>query len=261
MADATAWLRHWLQWLYTRLATSLSDAPPGLAFTGVLGLAAAVYGLYQYQTGDRRTPARTGLQARPAGPVQSSQTLHAKDGASTSSALQAARPAVTLQPPASQRMQAQLAGIRKITISAPGVLLEEWLPHELQEGASLRPEAVQVVADMASRAAVYILAHVSDDIGEATVRGALDAGGLVGTQWGQIPPHRLLFCATLGGKESIVRQLEPELHIDGHEHTIQGLHRFMPQLLLIQPPGQSSSVSGLKNVGFAVSLIAAFDAP
>lgn len=27
------------------------DAPPGLAFTGVLGLAAAVYGLYQYQTG------------------------------------------------------------------------------------------------------------------------------------------------------------------------------------------------------------------
>lgn len=46
--------------------------------------------------------------------------------------LQAARPAVTLQPPVSQRMQAQLAGIRKITISAPGVLLEEWLPHELQ---------------------------------------------------------------------------------------------------------------------------------
>lgn len=89
-----------------------------------------------------------------------------------------------------------------------------------QEGASLRPEAAQVVADMARCSAVYVLAHVSDDIGEATVRGALEAGGLVGAQQGQVPPHRLLFCSTLEGKESIVRQLEPELHIDGHQLTV-----------------------------------------
>lgn len=34
-------------------------------------------------------------------------------------------------------------------------------------------------------------------------------------------PARLLFCGTLLGKVSIVRQLEPELHIDGHPQTVR----------------------------------------
>ena len=42
----------------------------------------------------------------------------------------------------SSKLQAQLAGISKITISAPGVLLEEWLPHELE--VSLRRVACAV---------------------------------------------------------------------------------------------------------------------
>ena len=37
---------------------------------------------------------------------------------------------------------------------------------------------------------------------------------------GQVPAHRVLFCSTLEGKVSIVRQLEPELHIDGHHQTV-----------------------------------------
>ena len=36
----------------------------------------------------------------------------------------------------------------------------------------------------------------------------------------QIPAHRVLFCSTLEGKTSIVRQLEPDLHVDGHPHTV-----------------------------------------
>ena len=35
-----------------------------------------------------------------------------------------------------------------------------------------------------------------------------------------MPAHRLLFCSTLEGKVSIVRQLEPELHIDGDSGTV-----------------------------------------
>ena len=44
---------------------------------------------------------------------------------------------------------------------------------------------------------------------------------MLGVRAGQIPAHRVLFCSTLEGKTSIVRQLEPELHVDGHPHTVR----------------------------------------
>ena len=46
------------------------------------------------------------------------------------------------------------------------------------------------------------------------------AGGLVGSEAGQIAPHKVLCCSTLEGKISIARQLEPGLHIDGHPATV-----------------------------------------
>ena len=74
--------------------------------------------------------------------------------------------------------------------------------------------------ELIKNANVFLVTHVIDDVGEATVRGALEDVGLVGTSEGQIKPHRLVFCSTLEGKVSIVRQLEPELHIDGHPSTV-----------------------------------------
>eukprot|EP00884_Botryococcus_braunii_P016383 jgi/Botrbrau1/3428/Bobra.139_1s0008.1 len=101
---------------------------------------------------------------------------------------------------------------------------------------------------------IYLIAHVMDDLGEATVRGALEAGGVTGNGAGQIPPHRLITCSTLEGKVSIVRQLEPELHIDGHHQTIEDLKRFMPQLLHIRQEGSQPAGQGAHNVGSALSL-------
>jgi hypothetical protein len=49
-----------------------------------------------------------------------------------------------------------------------------------QDGATLRPDAAAVAAELAAAARVYVVAHVCDDVGEATVRGALEAGGLLG---------------------------------------------------------------------------------
>lgn len=57
-------------------------------------------------------------------------------------------------------------------------------------------------------------------MGEATCRGALESARLIGSGKGQIPPQRCLFCSTLPGKASIVRQLEPQLHIDAHLQTV-----------------------------------------
>lgn len=77
-----------------------------------------------------------------------------------------------------------------------------------------------ILRELAKNANVFLITHVVDDVGEATVRGALEDAGLVGPSGGQIKPHRLIFCSTLEGKVSIVRQLEPELHIDGHPSTV-----------------------------------------
>lgn len=72
---------------------------------------------------------------------------------------------------------------------------------------------------------VYLLAHVEDDIGEATVSGALEAAGITGRQAGQVRLHRVLFCGTLEGKVSLVRQLEPDMHVDGESRTVRHAHR------------------------------------
>ncbi|KAK9817998.1 hypothetical protein WJX72_005563 [[Myrmecia] bisecta] len=155
-------------------------------------------------------------------------------------------------------VRTQLGGVRSVTISAPGVLLQEWTPSDLQDAATLRADAAGVVREMSRAANVYIIAHVVDDIGEATVRGALEAGELVGNAPGRIKPHRVLFCSTLEGKVSIVRQLEPELHIDGHAATIEGLKRFMPQLVHVTQPGTAAAGAGSPNVGSAATLASLF---
>lgn len=85
----------------------------------------------------------------------------------------------------------------------------------------MRQAAVPILHGLAANASVYLITHVIDDVGEATVRGALENAGLVGSDSGQIKPHRVLFCSTLEGKVSIVRQLEPDLHIDGHPTTVR----------------------------------------
>ena len=61
----------------------------------------------------------------------------------------------------------------------------------LQEGATVRTDAAEVLrAVLSAVGMVYVITHVEDDIGEATVRGALEAVGVVGSGHGQIPPHR-----------------------------------------------------------------------
>ena len=45
-----------------------------------------------------------------------------------------------------------------------------------QESATLRPDASAILQEVRRFANVYVIAHVADDMGEATVRGALEAG-------------------------------------------------------------------------------------
>jgi hypothetical protein len=90
-----------------------------------------------------------------------------------------------------------------MSISVPGVLLEERDAAALSESATLLPRLGAAMRQvLAATPHVYLLAHVEDDVGQAAVTGALEAAGLLGTQPGRIPPHRLLFCSTMEGKVS-----------------------------------------------------------
>ena len=97
---------------------------------------------------------------------------------------------------------------------------------DIRISASVRQAAIPLLHELASNANLYLITHVVDDVGEATVQGALEDAGLIGFAPGQIKPHRMLFCSTLEGKVSIVRQLEPDLHIDGHPNTVRLPSRF-----------------------------------
>ncbi|KAK9838189.1 hypothetical protein WJX81_007822 [Elliptochloris bilobata] len=259
--------------LLTRLSHLFRDYPPGtLQLTGVLGLAAVLYGIYAVRNG-RKPPgeagsedsaataaadaSRSGNGAGPAGQALAGPDPPARSWAATQPAQ---APARATGAATSRAVRAALAGVKVVTLSAPGVLLEEWDAAALQDAATLRPEAAAVAREVARAARVYVIAHVADDVGEATVRGACEAGGLVGDAHYQVPAHRLLFCSTLEGKVSMVRQLEPELHIDGDPQTVEDLKRFMPQLLHIVRPGVRAAASRFPNVGSAASLAAAFGA-
>lgn len=68
---------------------------------------------------------------------------------------------------------------------------------------------------------------------------------------------RLLFCSTLEGKVAIVRQLEPDLHVESAASTVDALQRFTPQLLHVQQLGSRAAAAG-HNVSTAGSFALAF---
>lgn len=57
-------------------------------------------------------------------------------------------------------LRAQLPGIKTITISVPGVLLEEWDPKKFEKTASVKPQAVEIVKELCVGMHVYLIAHV-----------------------------------------------------------------------------------------------------
>lgn len=56
--------------------------------------------------------------------------------------------------------------------------------------------------------------------------------------------RRLLFCSTLEGKVAIVRQLEPDLHVESAASTVDALQRFTLQLLHVRQPGGQAAAAG-----------------
>lgn len=207
--------------------------------TSLVGLAGCILALWQLFGGSKNR-----LRDRPVEvPLQ---RIGGQNGQSAAKQAHTQAPAV--------RRPALLSGVKQLTISAPGVLLQERLPSELEESATLKQGVAPLLQQLCSSVGVVVLAQVDSDIGEATVRGALEAADLIGNAQNQLRPHRLLFCSTPTGKMSIVRQLNPELHIDSSQQTVFDLQRFVRRLVHVTPGLEHASQSLAQNVDLVPEL-------
>jgi hypothetical protein len=171
---------------YQRLSAWVADASRGnLSLGGLLGLALLVYGFYQLKDGGRAAQRRRQEQQQAADAA--ARAAGAAAGAPPSSSArqaptpQPSAPAASAAPagpalgasntPTGRAIASKLSGVKRVTISCPGVLLAESSPAQLQESASLRPETADVVKEMARVTDVYLIAQVEDDVGEALVTG------------------------------------------------------------------------------------------
>ena len=123
----------------------------------------------------------------------------------------------------------RMEGMSKVTVSVLGLLVEEKCAEELMmQGATPIPAGIAVVKDMlVCRKDVYLICHVQDDVGEAIVLGALEHHGLIGESEHQVPVHRVIFCSSQLSTVSVVRQLEPHVHLDGDKGIVEELSRFL----------------------------------
>uniref|UniRef100_A0A7S0VXT3 Peroxisome biogenesis protein 22 n=1 Tax=Polytomella parva TaxID=51329 RepID=A0A7S0VXT3_9CHLO len=237
-------LKELIEYIYKRILAVFSSAPPGtLPTTGILGLALLIFGYYRYNRSENRNTSQRGLtsssssssQQRSSNNSSSSvgrdytQTLVGSSQIYSPSSSSSSKNVVL----GSQSLASQLNGVKKIVLVVQGTVLVERTAEEVEISTTIVPEAQELVKELSKYVEIYLVAHVLGDIGQAFVSTAIEAAGILGNKPGQIKPHRLLFCQKLEGKISFSRQIEPDIHIDGHPSTVKELKRFLPRLVLI----------------------------
>ncbi|GAB0496487.1 hypothetical protein MMPV_007799 [Pyropia vietnamensis] len=88
----------------------------------------------------------------------------------------------------------------------------------------VRPEVAPALCKLASTVELYLLTRVSSDEEEAEVVSALVDAGVVAAG---MNVHKALFCETVEGRVSMVRQLEPQLALDEAGGVVDALGRFV----------------------------------
>jgi len=89
-------------------------------------------------------------------------------------------------------------------------------------------ELSEVLCELAKSSELFLITQTDDDEVERLVVDALETSGVFAAGMNRL---HVLFCSTTAGRGSIVRQLEPDTHIDDRNLTM--LAQFIPQVVTI----------------------------
>lgn len=147
-----------------------------------------------------------------------------------------------------------LAGVHRVTIGCDvlpvnlsetesfsemkitGSIFESHVASETFQATKLpvvvRRAAVPYLKRIAAMCDLYLVVHILNDESEIAVKEALRSAGIYESGMDE---RKTLFCETLDGRISIVRQLDPHLHIDPNPEIVSSLRRFVKFVALIAP--------------------------
>jgi hypothetical protein len=102
---------------------------------------------------------------------------------------------------------------------------------------SFNTSTVPILIALATHTNLYFLTVINElDKNNAItcqlVESSLQSAGIFEAG---LKKHRLLYCSSIKGKQSVYRHLEPSLCIDDNEEILQQLKPFIPDCVLIQP--------------------------
>ncbi|KAM7463311.1 hypothetical protein LguiA_031432 [Lonicera macranthoides] len=161
-------------------------------------------GLWRRQKKDTSSTSSSGTAS--ASLTDSQLTHNAKEIEPTNDLWSPAKPVLE------EIVKKKLNGSRKMTCRLLGVILEESIPEELQEHATIRSSVVEVLLEISKFCDIYLMERVLDDESVERVLLALENAGLF--KVGCLMKEKVLFCSTENGRSSFVRQLEPDWHVD-----------------------------------------------
>ena len=150
-------------------------------------------------------------------------------------------------------------GVRKVTVGLEGgrevdeaVLSARTADDRKEEEGEgsrreVRDDARKCLSKLAEKADVYLVVRVDSDEEEVEVMKALERAGLFGKGIG-LCRDKVVFCETVRGRVSVVRQIEPQLHIDSNGQVVAALQRFIRYVALVAPEAEELIMPKSSNV-------------
>lgn len=161
---------------------------------------------------------------------------------------------------------AWLARVRRVTlgvscsITSPGQWFQSVASSSSNSASTdndlklqLQPDVADALRALATMFELFIVMRVPDDESESAVLAALDRAAIFGP--GKLDRRKIVFCETEGGRASVARQLEPQLHVDESSTVVASLQRFMHLVALVAPDAKGSHTDAMgRNVARFTSL-------
>lgn len=129
--------------------------------------------------------------------------------------------------PASQSSSSRSSDRRRrrmVSMSLDGTLLGA------APGGAVTQAAVEAFLRLCGSSELFTIAQADSDAREAEVRAVLESIGAFGAG---LKPHRVMFSSSLEGRASMVRQLQPALHLDAAKSVTDALEGKVTQVRLV----------------------------